>query len=209
MISLTSSASRYSPAFPGTRQRTSGPRSGLGYEIPVRRVRPTDGLWRASVAGRRHAGGDVQMPEVRPCRGFVDEPDGNAVGLVIGSRDRRQNRAGAAARNRPHDGRDRPGRCLCGHGARRAGTGRDVSDYEERSVGELRVRIDRTLCVGFGDCITEAPEAFVLDESGTAVFVKPDAVDRERLLRACDSCPVDAITVWNANGTQIVPAACE
>ncbi len=84
-----------------------------------------------------------------------------------------------------------------------------MSDFEERSVGELRVRIDRTLCVGFGDCVTEAPEAFVLDESGTAVFVKPDAVDRERLLRACDSCPVDAITVWNADGTQIVPAACE
>ena len=79
-----------------------------------------------------------------------------------------------------------------------------MSDYEERSVGDLRVRIDRTLCVGFGDCVTEAPEAFVLDESGTAVFVKPDAVERERLLRACDACPVDAITVWNTAG-QIVP----
>jgi ferredoxin len=84
-----------------------------------------------------------------------------------------------------------------------------VSDYEERTVGELRVRIDRTLCVGFGDCITEAPEAFVLDESGTAIFVDLGAVDRERLLRACDSCPVDAITVWNETGAQIVPAACE
>ena len=31
-----------------------------------------------------------------------------------------------------------------------------MSDFEDRTVGELRVRIDRTLCVGFGDCITEA-----------------------------------------------------
>ncbi|HYT62463.1 MAG TPA: ferredoxin [Gemmatimonadales bacterium] len=84
-----------------------------------------------------------------------------------------------------------------------------MSDFEERTVAELRVRIDRTLCVGFGDCITEAPEAFVLDDSGTAVFVKPEDVERERLLRACDACPVDAITVWNEDGTQIVPAACE
>ena len=84
-----------------------------------------------------------------------------------------------------------------------------MKDVEERTVGDLRVRIDRTLCVGFGDCITEAPEAFVLDESGTAIFVNPDAVDRERLLRACDACPVDAITVWNSDGSQIVPAACE
>ena len=84
-----------------------------------------------------------------------------------------------------------------------------MSDFEERSVGELRVRIDRTLCVGFGDCITEAPEAFVLDASGVAVFLAPETTAREQLLRACDSCPVDAITVWNETGTQIVPGACE
>jgi ferredoxin len=84
-----------------------------------------------------------------------------------------------------------------------------VSDFEERTFGDLRVRIDRTLCVGFGDCINEAPEAFVLDASGVAVFVKPEAVERERLLRACDACPVDAITVWNEQGAQIVPGACE
>jgi ferredoxin len=82
-----------------------------------------------------------------------------------------------------------------------------VSDFEERTVGDLRIRIDRTLCVGFGDCITDAPEAFVLDESGVAVFVKPEDVDRERLLRACDVCPVDAITVWDAQGGQLVPGS--
>jgi ferredoxin len=81
-----------------------------------------------------------------------------------------------------------------------------MSDFDERKVGPLRVRIDRTLCVGFGDCITEAPEAFVLDDGGCAVFVNPAAVERERLLRACDSCPVDAITVWDETGAQIVPA---
>lgn len=82
-----------------------------------------------------------------------------------------------------------------------------MSDYEERTVGDLRIRIDRTLCVGFGDCVTEAPEAFVLDDTGTAVFVNPDKVERERLLQACDVCPVDAITVWDGEGVQIVPPA--
>jgi ferredoxin len=70
----------------------------------------------------------------------------------------------------------------------------------------LRIAIDRDLCVGFGDCVKEAPEGFALDEETIAVFVTPDAVDRERLLRACDACPVDAITVWDASGRQIVPA---
>lgn len=82
-----------------------------------------------------------------------------------------------------------------------------MSDYEERMVGQLRIRIDRTLCVGFGDCVTEAPDAFVLDDSGTAVFVKPEDVERERLLRACDVCPVDAITVWDTDGAQLVPGS--
>jgi len=81
-----------------------------------------------------------------------------------------------------------------------------VITTEERLVGALRVRIDRTLCVGFGDCITAAPAAFVLDDAGVAVFVNPDAVERDRLLLACDACPVDAITVWDETGVQVVPA---
>jgi ferredoxin len=81
-----------------------------------------------------------------------------------------------------------------------------VSDErEERTVGELRIRIDRDLCVGFGDCVTEAVEAFRLDEEGIAVFVDPQSIPRERLLRACDACPVDAITVWDQSGRQVVP----
>jgi len=80
-----------------------------------------------------------------------------------------------------------------------------VSDFEERIVAGLRVRIDRNICVGFGDCVKEAPEGFKLDDGGVAVFVEPDTVERDRLLRACDACPVDAITVWDAAGTQLVP----
>ena len=72
-------------------------------------------------------------------------------------------------------------------------------------MGGLRVRIDRNLCVGFGDCIEGAPEAFVLDDEGLAVFKQPDTVERARLVAACDACPVDAITVWDEAGAQLVP----
>ena len=80
-----------------------------------------------------------------------------------------------------------------------------TGEHDERTVDGLRVRIDRTLCVGFGDCIDWAPEAFRLDDDGVAVFVTPGSVERERLLRACDACPVDAITVWDEGGRQLVP----
>lgn len=78
-------------------------------------------------------------------------------------------------------------------------------DPDDAVVHGLRIRIDRTLCVGFGDCIELAPSAFLLDEEGVAVFLHPECVSREQLLTACDECPVDAITVWDEQEKQIIP----
>ncbi|HEU5261821.1 MAG TPA: ferredoxin [Gemmatimonadales bacterium] len=80
-----------------------------------------------------------------------------------------------------------------------------MSNLRELVVHGLRVVIDRDQCVGFGDCAKEAPEAFKLDDDTVAVFVNPETVERQRLLRACDACPVDAITVYDESGVQIVP----
>lgn len=81
-----------------------------------------------------------------------------------------------------------------------------TSDTEERVIGGLTVRIDRLLCVGFGDCIERAPEIFRFDDETIAVFTdEADGAERERLLDSCDSCPVDALTVLDEEGTQIVP----
>lgn len=76
----------------------------------------------------------------------------------------------------------------------------------ERRVAGLVVRIDRHLCVGFGDCVEEAPESFELDEEGVVVL-RDDAhpAGRERLIRACASCPVDALTLVDSDGTQLAP----
>ena len=76
----------------------------------------------------------------------------------------------------------------------------------ERRVAGLTVRIDRLLCVGFGDCIGEAPESFELDDEGIVAFKDdPDAAERERLVRACAACPVDALTVLDEAGKQLAP----
>ena len=83
---------------------------------------------------------------------------------------------------------------------------RGTDEAEERTVAGLRVRIDRTLCVGFGDCLKEAPEAFVLDDDGVVTFTAPERVERERLIAACDACPVDALTVWDETGQQLAPS---
>ena len=81
-----------------------------------------------------------------------------------------------------------------------------MSDTTELRIGELIVRIDRLLCVGFGDCMNELPTPFEFDDDGIAEFTS-DAGElrREYVLTACDVCPVDALTVLDANGDQLVP----
>jgi ferredoxin len=78
-------------------------------------------------------------------------------------------------------------------------------EHDERSVGRLRLRIDRTLCVGFGDCVTESPGAFVLGEDDVVVFLSPESVSPLELHRACASCPVDALTLWDEDGNVLAP----
>lgn len=79
-------------------------------------------------------------------------------------------------------------------------------DIEERSVANLTVKIDRLICVGFETCCDTAPELFRLDDEGIATF-GPDAeaASRERILEACRSCPVDALTVVDSSGATLVP----
>ncbi len=81
-----------------------------------------------------------------------------------------------------------------------------LEGLEERRFGPLTVKIDRTLCVGFGDCIDAAPEIFEFDNDGIAVFLT-DATEaeRDRLSEACAGCPVDALVLLDEDGTQLVP----
>ncbi len=80
-----------------------------------------------------------------------------------------------------------------------------MSDVLERRVGDLTVRIDRSLCVGFAQCVDEAEEAFQLDDDDTVIFAAPERVTRERLLHACEVCPVEALRVVDADGNRLVP----
>ncbi len=80
-----------------------------------------------------------------------------------------------------------------------------MSRLEEWVAHGLRIVIDREQCVGFGECVKEAPEGFRLDEETVVAFARPEAVERDRLLRACAACPVDAIAVYDAAGRQLVP----
>ena len=75
----------------------------------------------------------------------------------------------------------------------------------ERRVGDLRITIDRSLCVGFAQCVDTSAEAFEVGDDEIVRFVAPEQVSRERLIEACRTCPVEALKVYQSDGTQLVP----
>lgn len=63
----------------------------------------------------------------------------------------------------------------------------------------MKIRLDRTICDGFGVCAKHAPAYFSLDDwgyaslDGTGDVAEPD---RDAVMRALLDCPVHAITEW-------------
>lgn len=60
----------------------------------------------------------------------------------------------------------------------------------------MKIRLDRTLCDGFGICAKHAPEYFSLDDWGYASLIGDGTVpeaDRDAVTRALLDCPVHAI----------------
>ena len=77
-------------------------------------------------------------------------------------------------------------------------------EIEERVIGDLRIRIDRSVCVGFGHCIDEAAEAFRLEDDNLVTFAQPEGVARDTLVAACEACPVGALSAVTTSGEQLV-----
>jgi len=76
----------------------------------------------------------------------------------------------------------------------------------ERRIGDLTVRIDRDSCISSGNCVKVAPALFELDDESIVVFAKTaDGSSREQVIEACEICPVEALTVTDSSGEQIIP----
>jgi ferredoxin len=81
-----------------------------------------------------------------------------------------------------------------------------MEDVVERKIGDLTVRIDRLRCIASSNCMEVAPEAFEFDAENICAFKEnPGPIERDRLIEACDICPVDALIVFDPNGKQLVP----
>ena len=69
----------------------------------------------------------------------------------------------------------------------------------------IRIVVYRELCFGFGDCVDTAPRVFALDDEEKAIVLDPDGASLEKIVEASQNCPVDAIIITAADGSQIYP----
>ena len=69
----------------------------------------------------------------------------------------------------------------------------------------MKVRVDRNLCRGLGNCVVLAPTVFRLDEANKALVTDPNSVDEGRLFEAAESCSENAIILGDDGGRQLYP----
>ena len=86
------------------------------------------------------------------------------------------------------------------------GAYRATSTPDSRKEREtMRARVDRDICIGSAMCVATAPEVFELGDDGLARAVNPDPGDDDLLRDAAQGCPVQAITLEDAEGNQVYP----
>jgi ferredoxin len=71
---------------------------------------------------------------------------------------------------------------------------------ELSAKNRIQVTVDRSLCIGSGDCVDTAPDVFQLDDEDIAVVVDPDGAPLDDVLTAAGGCPVSAIFVIGEEG---------
>jgi ferredoxin len=73
-------------------------------------------------------------------------------------------------------------------------------------MGKLKIVVDADTCIGDGICCDEAAQTFEMNDDNVAVVKQPTNDDRETILAAARSCPVDAIKVIDEDsGQQLYP----
>lgn len=70
----------------------------------------------------------------------------------------------------------------------------------------LKIEIDRNRCIGAAPCVAVAGSVFQLDDEGKAIVTDPKGADDETIIMAAQSCPVQAITIYDEEtGEKIFP----
>lgn len=68
-----------------------------------------------------------------------------------------------------------------------------------------KIVVDQDICIGAAPCVTVAPGVFQLNDDNKAYVVDPKGADDATILLGAQSCPVQAIFLYDEDGNQIYP----
>ncbi len=69
----------------------------------------------------------------------------------------------------------------------------------------MKIKVDRDLCRGLGNCVVIAPTVFKLDSENKAIILAPSSVSDDALFEAAESCSENAIIIEDDQGNQLYP----
>lgn len=74
------------------------------------------------------------------------------------------------------------------------------------TIGKLKVKVDRDLCIGAATCVAVAPMTYVMDSEAKAIILKTAVNDvPDTVIEAAKACPVAAIIIEDETGKRIFP----
>jgi ferredoxin len=69
------------------------------------------------------------------------------------------------------------------------------------ATARREIRVDRSVCMGSGQCSWYAPNTFDQDDETIAIVVDPQGDPAEAIQNAVDSCPTRALSIVTAAGS--------
>ena len=79
-----------------------------------------------------------------------------------------------------------------------------VDDLSNNTMA-YRAEVDKKLCTSVASCVAIAANTFELDENSLAQVKKQNGDPDALILQAAQSCPVNAITVFDDKGAKLWP----
>ncbi len=80
-----------------------------------------------------------------------------------------------------------------------------MSQESPKPIKIAKIVVDPDACIGAAPCVTVAPGVFQLGDDNKAYVVDAHAADDDTILLAAQSCPVQAISLYDEEGNKIYP----
>ena len=68
-----------------------------------------------------------------------------------------------------------------------------------------KIVVNRDLCIGVASCVTVSNVTFKLDGESKAIVIDANTADDQTIINAAQSCPTQAIIIFDKNGRQVFP----